>query len=59
MAKSFGELSEREILALAVSLEEEDGRIYGEFAEALRESYPVRRVYWTRCSRKSRGIAPV
>ncbi len=40
MAKNFSELSEREILALAVSLEEEDGRIYGEFAEALRESYP-------------------
>lgn len=40
MAKNFGELSEREILALAVSLEEEDGRIYGEFAEALRENYP-------------------
>ncbi len=41
MAKNFGELSEREILALAVSLEEEDGRIYGEFAEALRETYPA------------------
>ena len=40
MAKSFKELSEREILALAISLEEEDGRIYGEFAEALRENYP-------------------
>lgn len=40
MAKNFGELSEPEILALAVSLEEEDGRIYGAFAEALRESYP-------------------
>jgi rubrerythrin len=41
MAKNFGDLSEREILALAVSLEEEDGRIYGEFAEALREDYPA------------------
>ncbi|MBV8867356.1 MAG: rubrerythrin [Acidobacteriaceae bacterium] len=41
MAKNFGELSEGEILALAVSLEEEDSRIYGEFAEALRESYPA------------------
>jgi erythrin-vacuolar iron transport family protein len=41
MAKNFSELSEREILALAVSLEEEDGRIYGEFAEALRENYPA------------------
>src|SRR5579875_2273976 len=41
MAKNFKELSEREILALAISLEEEDGRIYGEFAEGLRENYPA------------------
>jgi rubrerythrin len=41
MAKSFIELSEREILALAISLEEEDGRIYGDFADGLRESYPA------------------
>jgi rubrerythrin len=41
MAKNFKELSEREILALAISLEEEDGRIYGEFAEGLRVDYPA------------------
>lgn len=41
MAKNFRDLSEREVLALAISLEEEDGRIYGEFAEALRENYPA------------------
>jgi rubrerythrin len=41
MAKSFKHLSEREILALAISLEEEDGRIMGDFAQALRESYPA------------------
>jgi erythrin-vacuolar iron transport family protein len=40
MAKNFKDLAEREILALAVSLEEEDGRIFGEFAEGLRENYP-------------------
>src|SRR3954447_14040690 len=40
MAKHFRELSEREILALAISLEEEDGRIYAQFAEAMRENYP-------------------
>jgi len=38
--KSFKNLSEREILALAIFLEEEDGRIYGDFADGLRESYP-------------------
>src|ERR1700731_1617940 len=41
MLKKFRDLSEREILALAISSEEEDGRIYGEFAVALRESYPA------------------
>ena len=30
-----------EILALAVSLEEEDGRVYADFAEGLRETYPA------------------
>jgi rubrerythrin len=40
MAKSFKELSEKEILALAISQEEEDGRIYGEFAERMRPTHP-------------------
>ena len=40
MRRDFKNLSEREILALAISLEEEDGRIYGEFVEGLRETYP-------------------
>src|ERR1700747_3113613 len=39
--KSFKQLSEREILALAIFLEEEDGRVYGDFAEGLRETYPA------------------
>src|SRR6202521_507218 len=40
MARKFSELSEREILALAIFLEEEDSRIYGDFADGLREIYP-------------------
>jgi len=40
MAKNFRDLSEREVLALAVFLEEEDGRIYGDFADGLRQTYP-------------------
>jgi erythrin-vacuolar iron transport family protein len=40
MPKSIYDLSEKEILALAITLEEEDGRIYGEFAERMRSSYP-------------------
>jgi rubrerythrin len=41
VAKNFKDLSEREILALAISLEEEDGRIYADFAEGLRDTYPA------------------
>jgi rubrerythrin len=41
MAKNFKELTEQEILALAITLEEEDGRIYGEFARGLSETYPA------------------
>jgi rubrerythrin len=38
--RNFKDLSEREILALAIQLEEEDSRIYGDFADGLRETYP-------------------
>ncbi len=37
--RSFESLDEREILALAISLEEEDERIYADFAEGLRENF--------------------
>jgi rubrerythrin len=40
MLKKFKDLSEKEILALAIQNEEEDGRVYGEFADALKETYP-------------------
>jgi rubrerythrin len=40
MAKAFSKLSEQEILALGVSMEEEDGRIYGDLADRFRETYP-------------------
>ncbi|HLH43130.1 MAG TPA: ferritin family protein [Bryobacteraceae bacterium] len=40
MTKPFNDLSDREILALAISLEEEDARIYADFADGLRETYP-------------------
>ena len=38
--RNFDDLSEKEILALAIGNEEEDGRIYADFAEGLRENYP-------------------
>jgi rubrerythrin len=39
--KKFHELSEREVLALAIALEEEDERVYADFAEGLRVDYPA------------------
>ena len=39
--RNFNELSEKEILALAIGGEEEDGRIYADFAEGLRANYPA------------------
>jgi erythrin-vacuolar iron transport family protein len=38
--KRFKDLNEKEILALAIQLEEEDGRVYSDFAEGLRDTYP-------------------
>ncbi len=38
--RTFKDLTEREVLALAISSEEEDGRIYADFAESLRDQYP-------------------
>lgn len=39
--RSFESLSEKEILALAISLEEEDERIYADYAEGLRQDFPA------------------
>jgi erythrin-vacuolar iron transport family protein len=39
--RNFDSLSEREILALAISLEEEDERVYADFAEGLRADFPA------------------
>jgi rubrerythrin len=39
--KDFHSLSQREILALAISLEEEDERVYTDFAEGLRQNFPA------------------
>ena len=40
MSRSFDSLSEREVLALAISLEEEDARIYEDLAAALQKDHP-------------------
>src|ERR1700747_3417838 len=38
--RNFNELSEPKLLALAISLEEEDERVYADFAHGLRENFP-------------------
>ena len=38
--KTFDSLTEQEILALAISLEEEDARVYEDFAAGLQDNYP-------------------
>lgn len=39
--RTFSDLTEAEILALAISLEEEHGRIFADYAQGLAESYPA------------------
>jgi erythrin-vacuolar iron transport family protein len=41
MPRRFKDLSEREILALAISSEEDDARIYGDVAEGLKADFPA------------------
>jgi erythrin-vacuolar iron transport family protein len=41
MVKPFHELTEKELLALAISSEEEDSKIYGTFAERMRGEFPA------------------
>src|ERR1700756_4318179 len=39
--RSFESLSEQEVLALAIALEEEDERVYGDFVENFRKDFPA------------------
>jgi rubrerythrin len=39
--RSFSELNDREVLALAIQSEEEDGRLYRDFAAMLRDQFPA------------------
>src|SRR5579884_1381932 len=39
--RTFNQLSEREILALAIELEEEDERVYADYAEGMRADFPA------------------
>ena len=53
--KSFADLSAREILAVAISSEEEDSRIYASFAEDLAERYPASSKVFEEMAEEERG----
>jgi rubrerythrin len=53
--KNFNELTEREILALAISLEEEDERVYADFSEGLRADFPASATVFESMRREESG----
>jgi erythrin-vacuolar iron transport family protein len=53
--KNFADLTEREVLAVAISSEEEDSRIYMSFAEDLSERYPDTAKVFEEMAEEERG----
>ena len=53
--KNFADLTEREVLAVAISSEEEDSRIYMTFAEDLAERYPDSAKMFEEMAEEERG----
>jgi erythrin-vacuolar iron transport family protein len=53
--RSFESLSEKEILALAISQEEEDAHIYDDFADGLKENYPAQAQKFAQLRREEDG----
>lgn len=51
----FHDLDEAQLLALAITAEEEDGRIYRDFAEALRANFPATAELFTRMADEESG----
>jgi len=51
----FRDLNEAQLLALAITSEEEDGRIYRDFAEGLRASFPATAELFTRMADEESG----
>ncbi len=51
----FRDLNESQLLALAITSEEEDGRIYRDFAERLRESFPATAELFDRMAEEESG----
>ena len=53
--KTFESLTEQEILALAISLEEEDARVYEDFADGLQANYPEQAAKFREMRREEDG----
>ena len=53
--REFKSLSPQELLALAISLEEEDARIYADFADAVKDNYPATAKVLTRMRAEEDG----
>ena len=53
--RNFDDLSEREILALAIANEEEDSRIYADFADGLVSDYPASAQVFTEMAAEENG----
>src|SRR5437016_3567332 len=51
----FRDLNEAQILALAVTAEEEDARIYRDFAESLRADFPATTELFSRMAEEEDG----
>lgn len=51
----FKDLKESQLLAVAITAEEEDGRIYRDFAEKLRKDFPSTADLFTRMSQEESG----
>jgi len=51
----FRDLTESQILALAITAEEEDARIYRDFAESLRENFPATAELFTKMALEEDG----
>jgi erythrin-vacuolar iron transport family protein len=51
--KGIFRVERKEILALAISLEEDDARIYGDYADRLKADYPDTAKMLKRCRTKN------
>jgi hypothetical protein len=54
--KNFSDLTQQELLALAITLEEEDNRTYSDLSEALRDGYPGTARVFTAMAEEDGGL---